>query len=139
MSCKRRTRATVMAAAGGLACILAWPGAARAQNTCNTFISFAYIAGQPFQEVGDTVRVALTIGAGAISGGTNVTINRLRFELDCDSGGVLGLNCTDDGAVVEYQGDGTITTTCPTAFTTGHPVSDLPNQVLFTATPAVVR
>jgi len=111
---------------------------ARAQNTCNGNVSFAYITAQPYQLPGDIVRVGLTLSTGTIQGGTNMTINRLRFQLDCDSNFALGIPCTDDGAVVEYQGDGTITTTCPTVFTSGHAVSDVPNQVVFTATPAVV-
>jgi hypothetical protein len=115
-----------------IAALLALPGMARAQNTCNAFISFAYVAGQPFSKINDVVRVQLSLSTGTIQGGTKLNVNRLRFELDCDVDNPLGINCTDDGAVIQYEGDPTITTTCGVVFTTGHPVSDLPKQVVFT-------
>jgi hypothetical protein len=132
MTRKRRTRDAIPAVLVGLACLLVLPGMARAQNTCNGIISFAYTAAQPYQLPGDIVRVGLTLGAGAIQGGTSMTVNRLRFELDCNSNFALGIPCTDEGAVVEYEGDGTITENCPGVWTTGHAVSFAPNEVVFT-------
>jgi hypothetical protein len=123
-----------------LAAVLALPGGAHAQNSCNGFVSIAYgPSTPPFSDIGQVVTVRLTLGTGQIQGGSTMTVHNLRFELDCDSDFALGLNCTDDGAVIEYQGDSTINTNCPaTAFASGHPVSDLPNQVVFTPTPALV-
>jgi hypothetical protein len=109
------------------------PRAATAANTCNAFLSIDYPSGPTFAQPGDIYRVGLEIGTGSINGGTQMQINRVRFQLDCNSGSALGTPCTDDGALIEYQGDGTITTTCPsTVFSTGHPVSTNPNEVLFT-------
>ena len=80
--------------------------------------------------MGDTVRIVLTIGASTIQGGTTLTINRVRFNLDCNNSN-LGLNCPDDGPVVSYQGN--LISTCPSAFASSHSAGDvLPNQVVFT-------
>jgi hypothetical protein len=107
-------------------------------NTCNGQLAIDYVSGPAFAVPGDTLRVRLTIGTASIQGGTQMSLNRLRFELDCNDGGVAGVPCTDEGAQVEYEGDGTITTTCATVWSTGHAVSTNPNEVVLTATPAVV-
>ena len=116
------------------------PRAAHAADTCNAFISIDYPVGPNFALPGEIYRVGLAIGAGAITGGTQMQINRVRFELDCSTAGALGIPCTDDGSLIEYEGDGTITTTCPgIVLTTGHGVSDSPNEVVFTPnTPIVI-
>jgi hypothetical protein len=111
-----------------------------AVNTCGGFLSLDYAAPHPITLPGDGVRVRLTFGTGVISGGTKLTVNRVRFELDCDSGSPLGLGCTDDGAVIAYEGDGSITSNCITngdiavLFSSGHDAS-APNQLVFTASP----
>src|SRR6185295_5596109 len=115
--------------------LIAAPDAAHAANTCNGFIAIEYSGAQNFSVVGDQLRVRLTVGAGAIGGGTKATLNRVRFELDCDRpnpGSPLGLGCTDDGAVIKYLGDATIETTCPQTFTTGHEVGTSPNELVLT-------
>jgi hypothetical protein len=109
------------------------PQAAQAANTCNAFLSIDYPSGPDFALPGDLYRVGLDIGTGSINGGTQMQINRVRFGLDCSAAGSLGIPCTDDGSLIEYEGDGSITTTCSgIVFTTGHGVSDNPNEVVFT-------
>ncbi len=121
------------------AAALSVPGApALAVNTCNGLLTIDYVAGPVFSIPGDTIRVQLTLGTGSIQGGTKLNVNRVRFDLDCNSGFALGVPCTDEGAKIEYQGDGTITTTCGVAFTTGHAVSSAPNQVVFTPSSTIM-
>jgi hypothetical protein len=108
-------------------------------NTCNGLVTIDYVTGSNYAVPGDVIRVRLTLGTGSINGGTHLTIQRLRFDLDCDSNFALGLPCTDEGAFVQYEGDGTITNTCGKIFTTGHAVSSAPNEVVFTPdTPIVI-
>src|SRR5881296_4528006 len=95
-----------------IAVIAAAPGVAHAVNTCNGLITIDYVAGPDFALPGDVVRVKLTLGTGSIQGGTKLNVNRLRFDLDCNSNFTLGIPCTDEGMIAEYEGDGTITTTC---------------------------
>jgi hypothetical protein len=116
-----------------LAALVAAPAAAHAAATCNGLLLIEYVS-----HVDNTVRVRVTLGTGDILGGTELTVEELQFELDCDSSFPLVPPCTDEGPVVEYEGDATITTTCPVTWSTGpHPVSTDPNVVLFTATPAL--
>ncbi len=116
------------------------PRSAHAQaQTCNGLTTIDYVSGPNFAVPGDVLRVRITLGTGSINGGTQLTIQRLKFELDCNSNFALGLPCTDEGAMVEYEGDGTITDTCGKVWTTGHPVSSAPNSVVFTPnTPVVI-
>ena len=114
------------------------PGVAHAVNTCNGLITIDYVAGPDFALPGDVVRVKLTLGTGSIQGGTKLNVNRLRFDLDCDSNFTLGIPCTDEGMKVEYEGDSTITTTCGVTWATGHGVSDTPNEVVFTPSSPVM-
>src|SRR5882724_5913952 len=123
----------------GLALVLlgltaALPTAVEAVNTCNTFAAIDYTAGPNFGLQGDTYTVKLSLFTGSITGGTKVTVNRVRFNLDCTDGTAGQLNCTDLGASISYTGDATITTDCPTGWTTGNAAnSTSPNQVLLTA------
>jgi parallel beta-helix repeat protein len=124
----------VAAVAGG-------PPTARAANTCNAFLEIGYGAMQPFSLPGDTVRVAITLGSGSVQGGSQVVVNRVRFDLDCDADSPLGLNCVDDGAVVTFAGDTTITSDCvddqgALAFSSSQGIS--PNQILLTPSRPVV-
>jgi hypothetical protein len=118
------------------------PATARGQaDTCNGLVTIDYISGPNFAVVGDTLRVQLNLGTGSITGGTHVTIQKLRFDLDCNDNFPLSLPCTDEGLMVEYEGDGTITSTCPgvLSFTSGHAVGGAPNEVVFTPnTPIVI-
>ena len=124
-------------AAGAL--LLFVPGMAPAQLTCNGLVSISYPTGPNFSVPGDTRRVRLTLGTGTISGGTQLSIQQLRFELDCNGNFPLTSPCTDEGLFVEYEGDGFITNTCGKSFTSGHPVGSLPNSIVFTPnTPIVI-
>ena len=114
-----------------LAVAAAAPGVARAVNTCNGLIMIDYVTGPNFVIPGDVVRVRLTLGTGSIQGGTKLTVNRVRFDLDCDSGFPLVTPCTDEGMIIEYEGDSTFTTTCPGIWTSGHGISASPNEVVF--------
>jgi len=114
------------------------PRVAHAVNTCNGLITIDYVGGPDFALPGDVVRVKLTLGTGSIQGGTKLNVNRLRFDLDCDSNFTLGIPCTDEGMKVEYEGDSTITTTCGVTWATGHGVSDTPNEVVFTPSSPVM-
>ncbi len=108
-----------------------------AAETCNGQGTIAYVSGSPFLVLGDTVRVRLTIGSGSIQGGTQITINRTRFELDCNVDFGMGVPCTDDGAVVSYLGN--ITTDCGVVWSDGgHAVGTLPNEVVFTPSAPIV-
>src|SRR5438128_9008144 len=69
--------------------------------TCNGLFTIDYVAGPIFVLPGDAVRVRLTLGTGSIQGGTQLTVNRLRFSLDCNSDFGLGIPCTDEGSIVE--------------------------------------
>jgi len=61
------------------------------------------------------------LATGSIDGGTKVTINRVRFALDCPDFLICsGPGDSDLGPIVAYLGDSTITTTCPTAWSTGN-------------------
>jgi len=115
-----------------IAAIAAAPAVVRAANTCNGLITIDYVGGPDFALPGDTVRVKLTLGTGSITGGSKLNVNRLRFDLDCDSGMTLGIPCTDEGMKVEYEGDSTITSNCGVTWATGHATSASPNEVVFT-------
>src|SRR5438552_995649 len=59
-------------------------------------------------------RIRLDVGAGPISASPfKLTVNRLRFDLDCV--GSPSLPCTEQGDIVRYLGDTTITSNCTTA------------------------
>ena len=105
--------------------------AAPEANTCNGESELGYPLAPNFNEVGDIVHVVLTLGAGGIQGGTTLSINRVRFNLDCDSTAALDINCLDEGEIISYQGN--LSSDCPTGFTASHGDGDtLPNQVVFT-------
>ena len=122
-----------------LAIPLAFAPSVQAQaNTCNGNLQINYVSGPSYALPGDIYRVELSLGTGSITGGTKMSINRVRFELDCASAGVP---CTDDGNVIKYKGDGTITTNCSGVSWVSN-ASDLadpytPNDVVFTPTPAI--
>src|SRR5689334_5986450 len=91
---------------------VAAPRAVQAVNTCNAVLTVSY--GAPnYAVTGTTKHVTVTLGANGINGGTALTVNRLRFYLDCTETG-LGVPCTDLGSVIEYEGN--LTSTCPGTF-----------------------
>jgi len=95
----------------------------------------------PFLIPGDPVlgrtRIRVDLGSGSITTGTppQVTINRLRFDLDCVQNS--GFPCTDQGDVVEYLGDATITTNCP-GVTWTTTMEQGGNEIVFTPSTPIV-
>ena len=87
-------------------------GRAQADDTCNGFIHLNYPGAPPAQHVGDVVQVKISFGAGNILGGLKLIFSGFKFDLDCNPLDPLTPSCTDDGPVVSYQGDSTITTDC---------------------------
>ncbi len=102
-------------------------------DTCNARSDFQYLSPQNYYQIGDNVRIEIVLGAGLITGGTQVTINRVRFELDCTS---LGVPCPDAGNLISYAGN--ITSTCGTTWTANSGGGPIPNEVVFSAAPGVV-
>ncbi|TMA50288.1 MAG: hypothetical protein E6J83_00555, partial [Deltaproteobacteria bacterium] len=128
-----------LSTAGVVLGLLAGAPSIAAAKTCNGLLTIDYVMGPNFPRPGDVVRVRLTLGTGSIQGGTKLTVNRLRFDLDCDSNFTLGIPCTDEGAIVEYEGDPTITSTCGVTWSSGHAVGSSPNEVVFTpSTPVMI-
>ena len=130
--------------------VVTLPLAAEAVNSCNGSFQINYVSPPTpaFPTVNDTVRVVLTIGAGGIQGGTQLTLTKLRFDNACKSSGTL-LTCAagdaDPGAgaggpPVSYSGDGTISTTCAGInWASSNPGGGTsPNQLVFTPSPALV-
>ena len=110
------------------------PVAAFAQvRSCNGAIELNYPIGNNFAIPGDVYRIDVHLGAGTIAGGDTLTVNRLRFELDCTNP-TLGIPCTDEGALVSYSGN-LDTTDCAA----GGVFSDvvIGNEVTFTPTTPV--
>ncbi len=103
-------------------------------DSCNARADFLYLSPQNYYQVGDTVRVQIQLGSGIIQGGTQVTINRVRFELDCTA---LGVPCPDAGNLISYAGN--ITSTCAgVSWTANSAGGTLPNEVVFSAAPGLM-
>ncbi len=129
-------RRMVALGATGLLSSALLPGQARAVDTCNGFINIDYVGNPPVTNIGETVDLNVSFGTGSITGGTKLTINSFQADLDCNSNFPLTPPCTDEGAIVEYEGDGFLSTTCPVTFTSNVPGGGAAmNQVIFTASP----
>jgi hypothetical protein len=96
---------------GGIALTALPFGTAMAQDTCNALVSIGVSPGGA-TAVGNTRTITLSLGAGGIVGGTELTYNQVRYDLDCNSNFPLTLPCTDQGNIFSYQGDATISSTC---------------------------
>jgi hypothetical protein len=116
-------------------------GGARAwavDDTCNGLIDITYPGAPAVAQVGDVIAVKVSLGAGSVLGGTEVMLTSLAFDLDCNPLDPLTPPCTDDGPVVSYQGDASITTDCPgITWTSNSAGGTSPNVVVFTATPTL--
>src|SRR5213593_4839827 len=64
-------------------------------NSCNATSDLIYPAATQFSTIGETVRVRVSLGAGTVTGGTMLVINRVRFDLACMSPS-LSLHCVAD-------------------------------------------
>jgi hypothetical protein len=89
----------------------ALPTSAEAQDTCNTFLAISIGPAGPVVP-GGTKKITFSLGTDGIQNGTKVTISNVRYDLDCNGDLALGLPCTDQGDIFNYQGDATITSTC---------------------------
>src|SRR5438067_318690 len=126
-------------------CGTSFDAACPAGETCKTFGFFD--PGDPEHDGADQLRISLSVGTSTITGPTgapdNMTVHKIRFDLDCvqNSGG-NGTNtlCMDQGDVVEYMGDATITTDCPgVTWTSSQPLGGVgANEVVFTPSTAIV-
>lgn len=126
----------------GLA-LLGVMGGARAwavDDTCNGLLDLTYPGPPAVAQVGDVIAVQVRLGAGPIQGGTELQLTSLAMDLDCNPLDPLTPTlCIDDGAVVSYRGDASITTDCPgVTWTSNNPGGGTsPNIVVFTATPTL--
>jgi len=122
--------------------VVGLPSGALALNSCNGVVQFSYLSGKnypqpvpPGTDSDDLLTVQLTLGTGTIQGGTVLNLHQVNFDLDCLTGTNGGTtSCTDDGAVIQYGGDGTITTDClvngnPVQWVSGHGTTTSPNEV----------
>src|SRR5436189_3815174 len=153
MKVKGHRQSVVRGMLAGLAAVLFINAHARdvgAANVCNAALDSMFVSGPNFVVPGDatrdTVRLQLTLGAGTITGsptprGPQLTLHRLRFDLDCSTG---GLPCADQGAVVSYGGDSTITTDCLAGGATVSWSTNVPgggsatNEIVFTPSTAIM-
>jgi hypothetical protein len=140
-------RMKVVALGFGVAASLAFAvGAASpayAQD-CNGALNITVPPAPPFLNVGDSTTVKINLGAGSITGGAanQITIHRVRYELDCNHLFALGVPCTDQGDVMSYGGDATITSggalaACQGLTWTSSPGSTA-NEVVFTPSNPIV-
>src|SRR5438270_4429410 len=89
-----------------------------APSTCNGAFQIGYPVGANYPQpvppgnTGDDIlQVQLVLGAGDVANGTKLSVNDVRFDLDCVSGTTGSPSpCTDQGTIIQYEGDGTITT-----------------------------
>src|SRR5437016_8256100 len=124
MNVKSLGKSAVRWMLAGLVGVLITGGHARdasAANVCNAALDSMFVSGPNFVVPGDAtrdkVRLQLTLGAGTITGapvppGPQLTLHRLRFDLDCWTGAVP---CGDQAADVSYWCDSTVTTVRPGA------------------------
>src|SRR3989475_4981604 len=104
----RRSLSLVAGTAAALVLVVGLASTSRAQD-CNGALNIAIPSPKavpptgPFLNVGDSTTVKLNLGSGTISGGTEITLRRLRYELDCNHSFALGVPCTDQGTIMSYD------------------------------------
>jgi hypothetical protein len=104
---------------------------AHAGDKCSIELKLDHVDPPAVAVAGDRVRTRLTLGAGGIEGGTELSVDGIRFFLGCNAARTRLFPCSTDGSGVAYGGDETITTTCPVGFSTGHAAGPRPTEVLF--------
>src|SRR5438876_601443 len=98
----------LVAAAAVAVLVVGLASTARAQD-CNGALNITIPSPKaipptgPYLNVGDSTTVTLNLGSGTISGGTQITLRRLRYELDCNHSFALGVPCTDQGTIMSYD------------------------------------
>jgi hypothetical protein len=119
----------------------------RADNVCNGFIDFEYpVPPNPpggTHNVGDKVTVKLDLGAGTITGGPMniLTITSVRFDMACSVPPLPAPMCVNEGPVISYDGDSSITSNCPggaAQWTSTNPGGGETKALIFTAVPPVI-
>jgi hypothetical protein len=115
-------------------------GLVNVQNNVNS--------GPNWTDIGDIRRVRIRVGTGDITGGSlnQMTVNRLKFNMDCNAGNLGISQCVSDSEIITYEGNLT-TANCLDAngdpilnWTSSHTAgAAVPNQVVFTpASPVVI-
>jgi len=106
--------------------------------TCNgqSQIIYSQVESPNLQGSIDTVQIS--VGAQDIDGGTKMTLSQIYFDLDCAATSLPG--CTDQGAIIRYQGDADLTTTCTGQTVTSNHIAGTDgvgadNHIVFTLTP----
>ena len=139
--CIARRQIRLVASATALwATLVVSPLSALAQvSTCGGVLFIDYV--QPptpnYAQDADVVRIRLTFGAGRIRNGTHLTIDKVRFSLDCRKEATFPGLCTDHGPVIYYPGDvaTSFSTSCLTTWFSDNPPGGLQNELVFDATP----
>ncbi len=115
----------VLFALAVLAVGLAIPTSSRAQelDSCSAALDAAITAGPNFGLPGSQYTYRIGLGAGTITGGAQnqLTVNQFRFELDCRDNIFIG--CVDEGPIMKWVGDSTISSTDGCADANGDPVT----------------
>jgi hypothetical protein len=93
------------------------PGSVWAQKSCAGSLDPTITQPSP-SYVGATVKISLEIRTGGLQGATAMTVDRVRYKLDCTDDGLFPL-CVDEGTVLTFT-NGTETTNCTAG---GHPVA----------------
>src|SRR5213595_2879741 len=98
----------LVAAAAAAVLVVGLASTSRAQD-CNGALNITIPSPKavpptgPYLNVGDSTTVKLNLGSGSITGGTQITLRRLRYELDCNHLFALGVPCTDQGTIMSYD------------------------------------
>src|SRR2546430_455897 len=106
-TCRRRKSPGLVAAAAAAVLAVGLASTAHAQD-CNGALNITIPSPKavpptgPFLNVGDSTTVKLNLGSGTISGGTEITLRRLRYELDCNHLFAPGGPCTAQGTTMSY-------------------------------------
>src|SRR3989454_662353 len=111
---------------------------------CNGALNLGVSQGVNFEKVGDEATIKINLGSGTIAGGTHITLNRIRYELDCNHNFALGVPCTDQGDIMSYKGDASIVSggslaQCQVTWTSNLPAGgSSPNEIVFTPSTPIV-
>jgi hypothetical protein len=111
------TLARTLVAAGVLGLAVMAPAKVWAQASCGAGIDPTITQPTP-SFVGDTASISLELQTGSLQGATAMTVNRVRYKLDCFDDGLFPL-CTDEGSVLTFT-NGTESTDCTAG---GNPVA----------------
>ncbi len=147
-SAERKVSRSGLAVLCALGVVVGHAAISRADNVCNGFINFEYPVAPPpgGHNVGDKVTVKLDLGAGSITGGplNILAITSVGFDLACTVPPLPVPMCANEGPVISYDGDSSITSDCPGGappqgpWTSNNPGGGATTDVVFTAAPKVI-